>query len=226
MPRHTKRIVDLPPTTRPQEKLFAKGSTALTEAELVAVLLNTGTAKHNAVQLAQILLKKIPLHLLSRSTFQEKAKRIPGIGPTKIARIAAALELGDRVYGQPSLKRTYIRSTADILAQVKDIAHKKQEHLVVLYLNARQELIQKETIAIGNVNVLAIEIKEVITPALLTPCTSIVVAHNHPSGDPTPSDADIVFTTRLQEAVKLVSLLLIDHLIVCDSAYFSFAEEK
>lgn len=218
-----KRIKDLPLSERPREKLLAKGSTALSEGELLAILLGNGTAKQNALQLANAILKKFTLSTLSGHA--SDLKKIPGVGKTKLSRILAAVELGERLFAKKSLKNT-IQSTEDILREVEDIAGKKQEHLRVLYLNARHELIQKEIIAIGNVNVLGIEMKEVFSPALLTPCVSIVVIHNHPSGDPTPSDADIQFTHKLHEAGKLLGIVLFDHVIVSTSSYFSFAKGK
>ncbi len=216
-----KRIKDLPRSERPQEKLLEKGQSALTNEELLAILLGTGTKKNNAITLARALLKKIPLDELDKKSLD--VKKIPGIGKTKRARIVAALELGERLYARTSFK-TNIQSIEDILKHVEDLAGKKQEHLLVFYLNARYELLQKETIAIGNVNVLGIELKEVFAPALITPCVSIVVVHNHPSGDPTPSDNDIIFTQRLHEAGKLLGVVLHDHVIVGTSSYFSFAE--
>lgn len=217
-----KRIKDLPFSQRPQEKLLLKGPTALTNEELLAILLGSGSRNHNAVGLAQMLLKKFPFKTLPQSfpTLQD----LKGIGKTKSARIAAALEVGERLFGQEVLARIYIHSTKDILVQVKEITQKKQEQLVVLYLNARQELIQKEIVALGNINVLAIELREVLAPALLSSCVSIVVAHNHPSGDPRPSDADITFTQKLHEACQLVGLILVDHVVVSAHRYFSFAE--
>ncbi len=219
-----KKIKDLPPSERPQEKLFQKGQAALSDEELLAILLGTGSKKHNALTLAQTILKKIPLEELNSKEVEQI--KISGVGKTKSARIQAALALGERLFAKPLLHITHIQSVQDVLREVTDMGQKKQEHMVVLYMNARNELIKKETIAIGNVNVLGIEIKEIFAPALLTPCTSIAVVHNHPSGDPAPSDADILFTKRLHEAGKLLGVILYDHVIVAESSYFSFAEGK
>ncbi len=110
--------------------------------------------------------------------------------------------------------------------QVRDIATKKQEHLVVLYLNARHEMLQKDVIGIGSLNSLVITPKEVYSPALLIPCASIIVAHNHPSGDPDPSNDDIQFTRRIHEAGEILGITMLDHLVIAKSSYFSFKDNN
>lgn len=217
----TKRLKDLPKTSRPREKLENKGSQNLSNVELLALLLGTGRPKKNVISLSQTLLNHYPLSKLSQITLSQLTA-ILGIGKSKATRILAALELGNRIYAPSSLNKSVIKTTIDALEQLRDITDKKQEHIVVLYLNARHELIQKEVVALGNLNSNLIEPKEIFYPAIMTPCAGIILSHNHPSADPTPSKEDIIFTKRIQAAGEILGIPLIDHLIVCSSGYFSF----
>lgn len=223
--RRKMRIVDLPQSSRPREKLLAKGCANLTDAELLAILLGTGSSKQNALSLSASLLKKYPRMQLA-TTSQESLVSIPGIGTSKAARIMAALELGNRIFAPESLTKVIIRSTQDALGHLRDIVGKKQEFLVVFYLNARYELIQKEIVGQGGLNSMMITPRDIFSPALQTPCASIIVSHNHPSGDPTPSDDDIVFTDRIQKAGEVLGITMLDHLIVGTNGFFSFQENR
>jgi DNA repair protein RadC len=208
---------------RPREKLFAIGAKNLSDAELIAILLGTGSARQNALILGEKILKTFPLQNLD-GQLQEMV-RYPGVGTAKAARIAAALELGERLFAPDAISKTIIRNAQDVLSQVRDIADKKQEYLLVLYLNARYELVLKETVGMGSLNSLQITPKEIFSHALKTPCASIIIVHNHPSNDPSPSDDDILFTKRIQEAGEVMGIPLSDHVIVSKSGYFSFREE-
>jgi DNA repair protein RadC len=222
--RRNNRIKDLPISSRPREKLLVKGSENLTDAELIAILLGTGTKEHNALTVASKLLQKYPLKSLADIHIPQLEK-ISGIGKVKALHIQAALELGKRIFAPESITKTMIYTTNDAISICRDIASKKQEHMLVLYLNARHELLQKEVIGMGSLNALVIEPKEIFSPGLLTPCAEIIIIHNHPSGDVTPSDEDVQFTQRVQNAGEILGIQLIDHLIVCSSGYFSFREE-
>lgn len=220
-----RRIKDLPLSSRPREKLTAAGSANLTNEELIAILLGTGSAKQNAIALSATLLKQYPLSKLATVPSQELV-RFPGVGKAKASRIVAALELGSRVYAPLSMTKIVIRSTQDVVTQLREIVEKRQEYLMVFYLNARYELIQKETVGQGSLNHMMITAKEIFSPALMSPCASIIVAHNHPSGDPTPSDDDIAFTTRIHEAGEVMGIPMLDHVIIAKSGYFSFRDNK
>lgn len=216
-----KRIKDLPQSTRPREKIEASGAQNLTDIELLAILLGTGRPKKNVLQLARGLLKHYPLSKLPHISISQLTT-ISGVGKSKATRIMAALELGSRLFAPPYLAKTVIQTTEDALKELKDIANKKQEHIVVLYLNARHQLIQREIVALGSLNSSLIEPKEIFYPAILNPTAAIILAHNHPSTDPTPSQEDVVFTKRVQVAGDILGIPLIDHLIVCTNNYFSF----
>ncbi len=220
-----KRIQDLPPSSRPREKLLAKGRQNLTTAELIALLFGSGTPQQNAVALSEALLKKFPLAALENVTYDQLIT-IPGIGYSKATRIAAAIELGERLFAPRSLTKVTIQSTEDVIGQTKEYVDKKQEYLVALYLNARHELLQKETIGIGTLNSMQIEPKEIFRPALMSPCAGLIVVHNHPSGDPTPSDNDISFTKRVLDAGEVLGIPLLDHVIVSRTSYYSFCRSE
>lgn len=219
------RIKDLPLSTRPREKLLARGRENLSDAEILALLIGSGSSKQNAITLAKKILKRFDWEKLREATTDELTK-IDGIGKAKATRIKAAVELGERVFRPALLNRVIIGSKEDALKELQEIAGKNQEYVVVLYLNARHELIQKETVGLGNLNTNIIEPKEVFAPALTTPCASIILAHNHPSGDPTPSDNDLTFTKRIWEGGRIMGIDLVDHLIVAENSYFSFKEHQ
>ena len=216
---------DVPLALRPREKLLAAGCENLSEEDLLAILLGTGSAKQNVMLLSSALLKRFPLSKLAQTPSAELAG-FPGVGKAKASRILAALELGNRLYTKESFTKVIIRSTKDALSHLRDIAEKKQEYLVVFYLNARYELLQKEIVGQGSLNSMLITAKEIFAPAIATPCASIIIAHNHPSGDPSPSEDDITFTKRIHEAGEVMGIPMLDHLIVTKSDYFSFRDQK
>jgi DNA repair protein RadC len=218
------KITDMPLLLRPREKLFELGAKNLTEEELLAILLGTGSAKQNALVLSTKLLQKFPLKKIDGQL--KEVVKYPGVGTAKAARIAAALELGERLFAPVSVTKIIIHDVKDVISQVRDIADKKQEYLIVLYLNARRELVGKEIVGMGSLNSLQITPKEIFSHALKTPCASFIVVHNHPSNDPSPSDDDIHFTRKIHEAGEVMGIPLIDHVVVCNSGYFSFRESK
>lgn len=219
------RIKDLPLHGRPREKMVSSSAKNLTDAELLAILLGTGMRGKNVLSLSEQLLKRYPGRKLSQISLDELTK-IPGVGKSKATRILAAFELGERFFAPSVLTKTVIRSAEDVLQQVRDIADKRQEYLLVLYLNARHELIEKEVVGMGTVNNLRLTPREIFSPAFQTPCAALIMVHNHPSGDPTPSDDDIRFTSRMHEAGDLIGLPMVDHVIVAKSGYFSFRDNK
>jgi len=216
-------IRDLAKTKQPRERLSSFGVENLDEAELLAILLSSGTREKNVLNLAREILKKFPLRTLRTYSIKELVQ-IDGIGPVKAGKILAAIELGKRSLGTQSLHQLLV--PPDVVREVKDITNKSQEHLLALYLNARHELIQKQIICIGTLNQVIIEPRDIFSYALLLPSPLIILVHNHPSGDPTPSDPDISFTKRLVDAGKLLGIKIVDHIIVTKDNYASFRERK
>lgn len=223
--RKKKRILDLPISSRPREKLAVNGRENVSNAELLAILFGTGTKKENAVELGEQILKKFPLKELGKVDYASLIK-ITGIRQAKATRLLAALELGQRIYDNNKLTKILINSLEDTVRVIQEYADRKQEYLVCLYLNARHELLQKEIIGVGSLNSLQVEPREVFRPAFTTPCAGIIIAHNHPSGDSSPSEDDILFTKRIHEAGEIMGIPLLDHVIISSSGYFSFRENK
>lgn len=217
------RISDLAGSEQPLEKLVLKGASNLSDAELIAILLHTGTKVKNVIQLAEHLVHKNCLNKLSTHSIADLTKTA-GIGLVKAGRILAAVELGQRLFAPLHLQKIRITSTNQAIDQLREFANRRQEHLVALYLNARSELIKKEILSVGNLNTNLIEPKEVFSPALTSPCAGIILAHNHPSGDPQPSQDDLIFTKQIYQAGIILGVALIDHLIICQSDYFSFRQ--
>jgi len=220
MPRR-KTIRDFPKSKRPREKLISRGIASLDTPEVLAVILGSGTRKTNVVNLSRKILKKIPLKKLIDTKLGDLTK-IKGIGTIQGAKILAAIELGRRAFEQGDKK--VILTPEAVLQQVEDIKNKNREYLIALYLNARHELISRETVAIGGLNASNIEPRDVFSKALALPCAFIILVHNHPSGDPTPSKDDKVLTKHLIKAGKLLGMRLVDHIIVSKRDYFSFRE--
>lgn len=216
-------IKSLPIHLRPREKLVEKGASALTDRELLAILLRTGTAKHSALELAAEILRKHKLSKLLVLGLADLTK-INGIGPDKAVTILAAFELTRRATATFDNSLPVIQSPQDAIDQLTDVRNKKKEHFVALYLNARSELIHQETISIGTLTRSLVHPREVFAPALGHLAASVLVAHNHPSGDVMPSDDDLAITKRLSEASNVLGISLYDHLIITSNSYYSFRE--
>lgn len=217
------KIQDLPFHLRPREKLIRSGVESLKEKELLAILFRTGNKKYNAIELSENFLKKYPLHCLKDIQFEQLIK-FESIDSGKACTLLAALELSKRVFAVQDSHLPLISSPKDVLPHIHEIRNYKKEHFVALFLNARNQLLHKETISIGTLTASLVHPREVFEPALRYSAASILVAHNHPSGETEPSDQDIEITRRLLEAGSLLGIDLIDHVIVSSSGYSSLKE--
>lgn len=215
------------PEDRPREKLILKGKSVLSDAELVAILLGSGTTTMSAVDLAKIVLQSANnnLHELARLTVKDLTK-IKGIGEAKAITIVAALELGRRRKDLEVDEKPKISSSKDayqvIKADLLDIPH---EEFWVLILNRANRVIKKHQISQGGVAGTVADPKIIYKSALDSLASGIILAHNHPSGNLTPSQADIELTKKLREAGKMLEIQVLDHIIVAGQKYFSFADE-
>jgi len=219
----------MPPEDRPREKLIARGASALTNAELIAILLRTGLPGANAVQVAGKLLERYKsLNELSRCTVDEIAG-IPGIGPAKAVQLVAAFGLGQRL-AHETLAREKIDTPElvyELLAAEMRVLHK--ESLRVILLDTRYHLLRIQEVSLGSVNESIAHPRDVFRPAVISSAYAVIVVHNHPSGDPSPSQSDHSLTRRLAEAAELLQIKLLDHIIIGAPAegrapYFSFKE--
>jgi DNA repair protein RadC len=204
---------------RPREKLCARGAAALGEGELLALLLGSGTPGRSALRIGHALARRSPGELGTWPL--ARWLKVRGIGPARAAALVAAFELGRRVVERPA-PAPAIRGPDDVLAQVRDLARARREHFVVLLLNARHELQCRETVSIGSLNASIVHPREVFLPAILHSAASVVLVHNHPSGDPEPSEEDLSITRRLVEVGELVGIGVIDHVIVASRGLVSF----
>lgn len=214
------KIKNLPKCERPRERLAHYGPDKLSKSELLAILLGTGTKGVNAVELASRIVKKFG-DKLAEADFKT-LKSTFGLGPAKAAEIIAALELGKRLL--KGKQTTLVLSPKDVWENLKDIRDNKKEHFVVFYLNTRNQAIQREIISVGTLNANLVHPREVFELAVKHLAAQIIVAHNHPSGNPEPSEDDLAITKRLIEAGKLLGIQLLDHVIVAQKDFISLKE--
>jgi DNA repair protein RadC len=223
------KIREMAEDERPREKLAARGPDALSDAELIAILLRTGVEGANAIEVAAKLIKEFgSLGTLSRCSVKELA-RIKGIGSAKGTQLAAAFGLGRRL-ARGTLARAKVDRPGrgyDFLGAEMRALHR--ESLRLILLDTRYHLMRVEEISSGSVNESIAHPRDVFRPALIYSAFAVVVVHNHPSGDPTPSQADHALTRRLREAAELLQIKLLDHIIIGAPAerqlpYFSFKE--
>jgi DNA repair protein RadC len=208
-------IRDMPEDERPRERMRLRGASALSNAELLAILLRTGSAGENVVALAQRLLSRFEgLPGLGRAAFAELCGE-KHVGEAKAAQVLAALELGKRIISAQPDQRATVRSPEDVYALVgAEMALLEAEHLKVILLNVRNQVMGVREVYRGSVHSAVVRVAEVFRDAVRENCPSIVVVHNHPSGDPSPSPDDVALTKQLCEAARLLAVDLLDHVII------------
>ena len=212
---HVLRIKDQPASERPRERLVAKGPGALTDAELIAILLRTGLRGANAVEIgAQLLQKFGSLQALARASVEELQK-VKGIGRDKAVTLLAAFTLARKMAEELQRESPVLDNPEAVVALIKarNLAN-NVEKLQVLLLNTRRRLIRVEEVTDGTIDTLLVHAREVFKPAIAANAAAIVLAHNHPSGDPTPSEADIKVTRDLIRAGQLLKIEVLDHIIL------------
>jgi len=217
------KIKDLPMIERPREKLVRYGSDKLNNSELLAIILSSGIKGENAIELAKKILKKFSKDKLAFVCFND-LKKIAGLGITKITRILACLELGRRLFKDK--KTLLLMSPQEVWQALSDISDKKKEHFVAFFLDIKNQVIKREIISIGTLNLSLIHPREVFEPAIRNFSAQIILAHNHPSDDPQPSSDDIKLTEQLIEAGKILGIEIIDHVIVTKNNFKSFKEDN
>jgi len=219
------KMQDVPKTERPREKLISKGPQNLKDEELLAILLGTGVEGKNVIEVAKQILNKYSKKRLLKLTYNDLSK-IKGIGPAKACTILAAAELVKRALKIGEETLPVIRSTKDVIAQVGYLRNKLREHLVATYLNARNEMLFRKHIFIGTLDANIAHPREIFSEALRQNVAAIILVHNHPSGDPEPSKADLEITKRILEAGKIIGIDVLDHVIITKNKVFSFKENK
>jgi len=219
------KIKDLPEADRPREKLIKKGSQNLKDEELLAILLRTGREGKNVLEVAKQILRKYSKKRLFKMKYEDLAK-IKGIGPAKACIILASQELVKRALKIQDSGLPIVQSINDVILQVGYIREKTREHFVAIYLNARNELLFRKHIFIGTLNASLVHPREIFSEALRHNAASVILVHNHPSGDPEPSEDDLEITKRISEAGKIMGIDVLDHVIITKNKIFSFKENK
>jgi len=218
-------IKDLPAEERPRERLMTYGASALSNAELLAILLRTGTKQQSVLNLAKAVLKEIgDLKHLNETSINELTE-ISGIGPSKAVQIMASIELGKRVSQSLVLDESNVQAVKTpkdcFILLGNELKYLKQEHFIVLSLDVKQKLIAKDTVFIGALDATLVHPREVFRVAVKRMAASIICVHNHPSGDVEPSLQDIMMTRQLVEASVMMGIPLSDHVIIGGNDYSS-----
>lgn len=219
-------LKNVPLCERPRERLIKYGPEVLTNSELIAVIIGTGTKSEGVMNLSLKLLEEDEgIQFLSTSTIAE-LKSYKGIGSVKAAQIKAAVELGRRMRNYRSERKIRISSPSEAAELVmEDMRYLKKEMLKVIFLNTKNYVMDIKDVSIGSLSSSIVHPREIYTEAIKKCCASIIVSHNHPSGDPQPSSEDISVTKRIAEAGKIIGIELTDHIIIGDGIYTSMKEK-
>lgn len=220
-------IKDWSEADRPREKLFSKGKHILSEAELIAIIIGSGSKHESAVDLSKRILSSVNNDLNELSTLSiAELMKFKGMGEAKAIGIIAALELGRRRRERESLKKGKITSSKDIVEIFQpSLSDLKHEEFWVLFLNRANKIINKFNISIGGVSGTVVDAKIIFKLAVENLASSIILCHNHPSGNNKPSESDINITKQIKEAGKFLEIPILDHIIISGSTFYSFADE-
>lgn len=215
-------IREMPRESRPREKLYSSGAKSLTDAELLAIILGSGNRDMGALQLAEYLLLRFgDLRGLYEASIEELTEGVKGIGQVRAIGIKASLELGRRL-GNFRPQKQVLRSAEDVKNLLMDeMRYFDREHVRILCLDQKNGLLGMEEISIGGLAFSLVHPREVFKPAIKRSCAAIILVHNHPSGDPAPSEEDIKTTQRIVKAGKIIGIDVADHVIIGDGKYYS-----
>lgn len=219
------KIREVPAEERPRERLVQYGATSLSNSELLAILLRTGSHEQSVTELAHLLLAKVNglRGLLDVSV--NELTQVKGIGPAKAVQLMAGMELGRRLAGEKAVQQPSLSSpqaVADLM--MEEMRYLSNEHFVCLFLNTKNRLIARQTIFVGSLNASIVHPREIFKEAIRRSSASIICLHNHPSGDPTPSREDIEVTRRLVKSGEIVGIEVLDHVIIGDGRFISLKE--
>ena len=219
-------IKELPAVERPREKILGQGGKFLSNTELIALLIGSGTKGASAITLAGRVLEITEMGLASlKGVTPEELLSIKGIGEASASRIIAAAELGTRMASETTYGRRRIFEADDVFKMFgPEFSDEKQEIVTALLLNAKYEIIGRETISKGGIVTAHVEARDVFRPAIKRGATGLILVHNHPSGDPTPSESDLNVTTEIEKAGNLIGVKLIDHIIIGKGRYTSLRD--
>ena len=225
---HIKTIKEIPLNDRPREKMAVNGAAVLTDAELIAILLRTGTAEKSAIDIASELTADGGLYKrLAGITRLNELTNIKGLGQAKAATVLAALEIGRSIASAKPIEKIHFSCPQDVADFLMPrLRYAAKEQFVVVLLNSKNKVIGTEVVSEGSLSSSIVHPREVYGPAILHHAAAIMVAHNHPSGDPKPSTEDKEATRLLSRSGKVLGIPMIDHVIIGDGNYYSFLENE
>jgi DNA repair protein RadC len=225
---HIKTIKEIPLNDRPREKMAANGAAVLTDAELIAILLRTGTAEKSAIDIASEMTADGGLYKrLAGITRLNELTNIKGLGQAKAATVLAALEIGRRIASAKPIEKIHLSCPQDVADFLMPrLRYAAKEQFVVILLNNKNKVIGTEVVSEGSLSSSIVHPREVFASAILHHAAAIMVAHNHPSGDPKPSIEDEEVTRQLLRSGKVLGIPMIDHVIIGDGNYYSFLENE
>ena len=226
-PKYSTMIRDLPQDERPRERLQRYGPTHLSNAELIAILLRVGSTGESVLNLSSRVLSTYGgIGGVARASYGELCE-LHGISDAKACQLLAALELGRRLASLQPEDRAVIRSPQDVFNLMSaEMGYLVQEHLRVLLLNTKNEVLAVHEIYKGNVNSAVIRVSEVLRPAVRENCPNVILVHNHPSGDPTPSPEDILVTRQIRTCAEMMDIELLDHIVIGNQRFVSLKERR
>lgn len=218
-------IKEIPKEDRPRERLIRNGVNSLSNSELLAILIKTGTKDCSSINLAHNILNNYKDVSELKNIKINTLKELRGIGEVKAITLLAAIELGRRVYKTNKIEIKHLNNPLSVFEYFSyELKDKKQEHFYTIYLNSKKEVIDIKLLFIGTLNISVVHPREIFKEAYLLSADSIICVHNHPSGDVTPSSADIKLTNRLVEISYIQGIKIVDHIIVGQEKYYSFFE--
>jgi DNA repair protein RadC len=221
-------IKELPVTERPREKLYSHGPSALSNEELLAIIIRTGNKKDSAIDIARKILSRDNRGLVYlRDTTLQELMETKGVGECKAAQILAAIELGKRLNYKEALNKVRINEPSTIANLYMDeMRYLQKEHFRIVLLDTKNQIIVTEEISVGTLNASIVHPRDVFKAAIKRNSNAMILIHNHPSGDPTPSNEDMNITNRLIDAGNLIGIKVLDHIIIGDNRYISFKEKN
>ena len=211
----------------PREKMLEKGPEALTNSELIAIMLRTGTGATNVLDLSRALLRDAGGSIVMLSTFStDRLSAVPGIGPAKAVTLAAAFELGRRFAMENAGEKPLINSAADVVSlMIPLLKGKGREECWMVFLSRSKSLIRQERLSLGSEHDASVGVRHIVSRALELKAAAAILVHNHPAGNPHPSRSDIRLTEHLKKTLDAVDIDLLDHIILSDNSYYSFCDE-
>ena len=221
--RYDRTVTFHPPGEGPRERILRTGVESLTDRDLLAAVLGTGYAGTSVAEVADGMLRDTSLEALSRLVLKE-LRRVRGLGTARACQLLAAFEIGRRVFGPIRGVQQPIRTPADVLPLIRHYAYQTKEHFVSVMLNTRHLPVGVEVVSVGSISASIVHPREVFRPAISLAAASLILAHNHPSGDPSPSEEDLDITQRLRRVGEMVGIEVLDHLILGQGDPFSMRE--